>query len=97
MQLDFRLGWREVSRNAKRLETLYSMVAVAERLIFRVAAAAEADGGTSAEAKRIAVGVDHGEVPFNSNGTIVEYCDFCCHGSIVADTRRRTSLAIMGE
>lgn len=64
------------------------MLAVAERLVFRKAAAAEPDRRTTAQPEFFAVGVDHREVPFNAKWTVIEYCDFCCHGSIVADTGR---------
>ena len=76
------------------------MVSVAKRLVFGVAAAAKPDGGASAKTELFAFRVHHGEVPFDANGTIIEYDDFSCHGSIVADSGRYNGrmrrLAILG-
>jgi len=55
------------------------MRTIAERLIFRLPAAAQPDGGAAGESKFISVRVMHREIALNSDGTVVKYRNLRCH------------------
>ncbi len=64
------------------------MFAVTKRLVLGKPAAAQSNGSASAQSELLAVSIDYREIPFDANGTVIEYYYFCCHGAIVADTGR---------
>ena len=51
------------------------MGAVAERLVGRVAAAAEADSGAPSQAEGAAFGIDNFEIAFHANRSVTVYGD----------------------
>jgi hypothetical protein len=55
------------------------MGAIAERLDFRVAAAAQRNDGTACEAERLAGRIANFELPFNPQRTVVQGGDFGRH------------------
>src|SRR5277367_618700 len=68
--LDFRGWWRQVPRRTGGLKILPAVGAVAKGLVFGVAAAAQTDNGTSAEAEGIAVDIGDDEVAFDADGAV---------------------------
>ena len=77
--LDPRLGRGEVAGFAGALEAGAAVGAVAEGLVFRVAAAAEGDHCPAGEAELLAHRVVDREVAFETKGTIIVYGYFGCH------------------
>jgi hypothetical protein len=53
------------------------MRAVTKWLIHGVAAAAQADGGATAQAEGLALGVDQLKVAFDTQVSVIVYGDFC--------------------
>jgi hypothetical protein len=52
---------------------------VAERLVLRLSAAAQADGGAPGKAEFIAVGILNREVALNADGAVIENDNFRWH------------------
>lgn len=72
-------GRRQLARGAHRFESHAFVRSVAERLVFRVPAAAQADGSASGEAELIAVGIVNREVALDADGAVVENDYFRWH------------------
>jgi hypothetical protein len=53
------------------------MCAVAKWLIHRAPAAAQADGGAATQAEGLALGVNHFEIAFDTQRSVIIYGDFC--------------------
>lgn len=66
------------------------MSAVAERLVLRLSAAAQADGFAAGEVECVAVHVVNGKVPFDADRTIVADDDFRWHFSDRSRSRSGT-------
>lgn len=70
-ELDSRFGGRESERLASAVEALFTVGAIAERLVVGQTATAQTNCGTASEIVRGAFGVDDREFPFNADGAVV--------------------------
>ena len=73
------LFWRrrwQLARAAGGIETGLAMRAIAERFVFGVAAAAQADGRASSQAERLSVHILNCELAFHSQRAVVVDRDF---------------------
>src|SRR5579862_9386241 len=74
--------WRgQGAGRASRAKSDLTVSPVAEGLVFRLSAAAQADGFAAREIESIAVHVVDGEVPFDANRAVIADSDFCWHFS----------------
>src|ERR1700686_3259553 len=76
-RLDFRLRRGQVASGYRVYEAAGVMGAIAKWLIHGASTAAKADGGATAQAERLALGVDQLEVAFDTQLPVVVYDDFC--------------------
>ena len=72
-------GRREIASLALRLESLASVRAVAERLVFGKTAAAERDHRASRESEGRAFRIHNFKITLNANGAILQNRYFGCH------------------
>jgi len=77
--LSLRCGRRQVAGGRRRLKAYFGMGAVAEGLVRRLAAAAQADFVAAAQAEGVAVGVADFEIAFDANGSVIHDADFGWH------------------
>jgi len=77
--LQFRLGRREFPCHDRIDKTGPIMAPVAKRLVGGLAAAAQTDRGTTAQAERLALRVDDFNFAFHADGSIVIDDDFSWH------------------
>jgi hypothetical protein len=75
-ELNGDLGRRQISGWTARFKTLRFVVTIAERLVFREAAAAERDYGSAREAVFFSFRIVDRKIPFNANWSVIVYCDF---------------------
>jgi hypothetical protein len=75
-KLDNDLGRRQFPGRAARFEALRLVIAIAERLVLRVAAAAERDHFSAREPEFFSFEVVDCKIPLNADRAIVVYCDF---------------------
>ena len=78
-RLDFRCGRGQIAGGADGVESLAAMGAVAERLVFGVAAAAQGDGRASRQPEGVSFHIRDGEFSFNANRAVVANGDFSWH------------------
>ena len=71
MPILFRRWRRKLARAARGFESDFAMRAVAEGLVFGVAATAQADGRASSQAERLSIGVLNGELAFRSQRAVI--------------------------
>jgi len=81
------LGRGQVSDLHLVLETDGAVAAIAERLIFRVAAAAECDGSAPAEAESATLLVDDFKIAFDAQRAVVVHDDSGC-GQFISSSSR---------
>ena len=67
------LRWWQFSGRTHGFESLHLMLTVAEGLVGGVSAAAKRKRRAAAEAELVAVLIDHGEIAFDANRTVVKY------------------------
>jgi hypothetical protein len=77
--LDLGFGGRQIAGRSLANEVELAVLAVAERLIFRIPAAAQTQGGTPGQTKYVALLIANLEVTFDAEWSIVAYRDLCCH------------------
>ena len=74
---DFGFGGRQVAGNYFILKTRAGMGAVAERLVLRSPAPAEANYRSAGETKSLPLGIVYFKITFDTNRTVVVNRDFC--------------------